>query len=273
MIAEILFIFLAAFVMEIVDSGLGMGYGTVLTPLLLLLAFDPLMIVPAVLLSQALGGLVSSIFHHRRKNVDFKPRCTSIRFIIKKIRELGFRESFRKGFPRDFKVFILITVLGVFATILAVFIAFNISKVILKTYIGLLVFSIGIIMVSNRNFIFSWKKVLGVGVFASFNKGISGGGFGPVTTGGQIISGQGHRSAIGCTTFSEVPICLAGFLTYLILNGIQYSFVFIPLTIGAILAAPIGPRITEKASNKNLKNIIGISIIILGAWNLIGLIA
>ena len=39
-------IFLAALFCEYIDSALGMGYGTTLTPLLLLAGFDPLEIVP-----------------------------------------------------------------------------------------------------------------------------------------------------------------------------------------------------------------------------------
>ena len=37
-----------AFVCEFVDSTLGMGYGTSLTPILLLMGFEPLQVVPAV---------------------------------------------------------------------------------------------------------------------------------------------------------------------------------------------------------------------------------
>jgi len=39
-----------AFVCEFIDSSLGMGYGTSLTPILLLMGFHPLQVVPAVLL-------------------------------------------------------------------------------------------------------------------------------------------------------------------------------------------------------------------------------
>ncbi len=45
-------IILFAFICEYVDSSLGMGYGTTLTPLLLIMGYNPLQIVPAVLLSE-----------------------------------------------------------------------------------------------------------------------------------------------------------------------------------------------------------------------------
>ena len=47
-----------AFFCEMVDSTLGMGYGTTLTPLLLVMGFEPLEIVPAVLFSELQLSLV-----------------------------------------------------------------------------------------------------------------------------------------------------------------------------------------------------------------------
>jgi len=46
---------LSSFVMEVVDAAMGMGYGTILTPVLLMVGFDPLQVVPAVLVSQLVG--------------------------------------------------------------------------------------------------------------------------------------------------------------------------------------------------------------------------
>ena len=37
-----------AFISEYLDSGLGMGYGTALAPILILMGFNPLQVVPAV---------------------------------------------------------------------------------------------------------------------------------------------------------------------------------------------------------------------------------
>lgn len=63
-------VFCAALACEYLDSSLGMGYGTTLTPLLLLLGFEPLAIVPAVLLSELVTGLAAGIMHHRDGNID-----------------------------------------------------------------------------------------------------------------------------------------------------------------------------------------------------------
>ena len=149
-----------AFVCEFIDSSLGMGYGTILTPSLLIIGFDPLVVVPAVLLSQAFGGLSASVFHHQFENVSFRPDS------------------------KDFKIVLIISGFGIVATVFAALISINLPKIILKTYIGIMVLVMGFIILLNRTFIFSWGKMIAIGIISAFNKGISGGGFGPVVTGG-----------------------------------------------------------------------------------------
>ena len=60
-----IFIIIIAFFCEYIDSSLGMGYGTALTPILLIMGYTPLQIVPAVLLSELITGLSAAFFHHR----------------------------------------------------------------------------------------------------------------------------------------------------------------------------------------------------------------
>lgn len=79
--------------------------------------------------------------------------------------------------------------------------------------------------------------MLAVGVLSAFNKGISGGGFGPVVTSGQIIAGREGKSSIGTTTFAEAPICIAGFLTFLAAKGVSDWNLVVFLGIGALAGA------------------------------------
>ena len=109
----------------------------------------------------------------------------------------------------------------------------NIPKIALKTYIGVLVLAMGVILLSRRTFAFSWKRMIGVGILSSFNKGLSGGGFGPVVTAGQIIAGQEHKGAIAATTLAEAPICTVGVFCYLIGGLVRH-------VDGAILDMPVG---------------------------------
>ena len=264
--AEIILIISVAFVCELLDSSLGMLYGTILSPVLIIAGFDPLVVVPSILLSQAIGGSIAAIGHHRVKNVDFGLKED----ITKRLSELGYIETFRRSTSRDLKVVFVITCCGILATIIAVLTAISIPKVVLKTYIGVLVLAMGIILLLRSRFEFSWKKIFGIGILSAFNKGISGGGFGPVVTSGQLISGRESKRSIGTTTLSEAPICITGFLTYIIINGLTTWNLVLILTAGAIVGAIIGPHITAKfKSEKKLRLGLGILVTLLGIWTLV----
>ena len=63
-----------ALLCEYMDASIGMGYGTTLSPILLIMGFLPLEVVPSVLLGQLVGGLAGAFFHHRLGNIslDFR---------------------------------------------------------------------------------------------------------------------------------------------------------------------------------------------------------
>lgn len=67
-------IILIAFVFETTDSAAGMGFGTGLAPLLFVFGYDPLQIVPVLLLSETLTGLVAGVVHNEVDNVTFSVR-------------------------------------------------------------------------------------------------------------------------------------------------------------------------------------------------------
>jgi uncharacterized membrane protein YfcA len=264
-----LLIFVLAFICEFIDSSLGMGYGTILSPLLIIMGFNPVVAIPAILLSQAFGGFTASIFHHQFENVSFHPSS------------------------KDLKIVFVITICGIVATIIAALIAIGIPKVILKTYIGVLVVVMGVIILKNIRFKFSWKRIMLIGVLSAFNKGLSGGGFGPVVTSGQIISGQDYKGAIGVTTLAEAPICIVGFLTFLITRTIieiktpilnlplseffakMFSSQMFPwelilaLMLGSIFVAPFGAFTTKILKREKMHIILGVLILAIGIWTLI----
>ncbi len=266
-----LFIFLLglAFIFEYIDASLGMGYGTILSPLLIIIGFNPVTSIPALLFSQAFGGFAASIFHHKLGNVSFHTRS------------------------KDLKIVFVISLSGIIAAVIAAIISISIPKIFLTTYIGVLVLAMGIIILGNFQFKFSWKKIVGVGILSAFNKGLSGGGFGPVVTSGQIMSGQGHKGAIGTTTLAEAPICLTAFLTYLVGRTIieiktpvwnipfadfgktmfspelfQWEL-FLALLIGSVIVAPFAALTTKKLNKEKIHLILGVFIVVLGLFTLV----
>lgn len=238
-----------AFVCEFLDSSLGMGYGTTLTPLLLILGFEPLQIVPAVLLSEFASGILAAFLHHKHDNVNFNHNS------------------------KDTKIAVILSIFSVIGTIAAVFIAVNIPKDILKLIISIIVLSMGFIIIITLNYKpkFSWFKITTLGTIASVNKGLSGGGYGPLVMGGQMLSGIGVKNAIGITSLAEGITCLAGVILYFILPT-KINWNLAPfLAIGALLSVPLSVYCVKKIPEKQVKIFVSIFILLIGAYSLLKL--
>ena len=254
-----------AFLAEYVDGSLGMGYGTALTPLLLIIGFAPLAVVPAVLVGQLAGGVVAGYFHHRVGNINLASHHRS-----KNTREKGCGLNFLPWSP-DAKVIFVLALCGIIGAIIGVTVAINIPEIALSLYIGTIVLAMGIIVLirHNHNSPFSWHKLVGIGLLSAFNKGISGGGYGPLVTGGQILSGREVKKSIGSTTITEVFVCIVGFLAYVfLLRGSIHWALTTSIAIGSVMAAPFAAMTVKRTKSKNLKLAVGVAITILGVITL-----
>lgn len=263
---------ISSFIFEYMDSTLGMGYGTTLTPVFLLMGFGPIEIVPAILLSQLICGLLGAFFHHREGNVNLRPQDMDAFKIRNMLSPLGYIETMKKSFPLHLKVALLLAACSIVGTVAAVFIAVSIPKFWLKLYIGVLVLSMGIIILVcfNKNFKFSWKKVTLLGLIASFNKGMSGGGYGPVVTGGQILAGVEGKSAIGITSLAEGMTCFVGVIMYVLISKNPVDWKLAPyIIIGAVLSVPLSAKSVKFISNKHLKLSIALLTIALGLFSIL----
>lgn len=255
-----------AFLAEYVDSTLGMGYGTTLTPLLMLMGFDPLQVVPAVLLSELITGLLAGFTHHSVGNVDFKPKTMNVKKIIDSFREIGVVESFKKGVPSSLRIALLIGACSIIGTVAAVFLAINLPKFYLKLYIGILILTIGIVILAtiNKNYGFSWKKVTILGLIASFNKGMSGGGYGPVVVGGQMLSGINEKNAVAITSLAEGLTCAVGVIVFLLTKGATDWILAPYLVIGAVFSVPLAVFTVKIIKVKFFRITIGLATLTLG---------
>lgn len=234
-------IFVFAFVYELLDSSLGQGYGTLGTPTFILIGLDPKAIVPAILLSQAVGGMVGAACHHRWRNADFS----------------GFRNS-------DSRKVMFIVACGIVGVIVASAVGIGISKSLMSMYIGVMVLVIGVLLVSGATLRFTWKKLGVIGLISAFNKGLSGGGYGPLVTGGQAVIGVKAKSAVAVTDFAEAPICIVGFLVWKFIGGTPDMYITSPMCVGAALAPLVGAYITYRIPMEKFKYVLGIILLALG---------
>ena len=140
----------------------------------------------------------------------------------------------------------------------------------LKPLIGLIVLAMGIIILAKRRSRnrFSWYKVTGLGITAAFNKGLSGGGYGPLVTSGQILSGVNGKSAIAITSMAESFTCLVGLVTYLIIGANIDWGIAPPLLLGAFIGVPISTRLVKRVNAEKFTLFIGIATALLGCLTL-----
>ena len=268
----IIAVIVTAFLCEYVDSTLGMGYGTILTPVLLAVGFNPLQIVPAVLFSELISGILAGILHHREGNVNFKLNGNEMFKLSNMLSPLGYMEAVKKTLPLHLKIALLLAACSIVGTLAAVFIAVRIPKFYMKLYIGCLVLAMGLIIVifRHRTFKFSGKKIVGLGLIASFNKGMSGGGYGPVVTAGQILSGVEGKNAVGITSLAEGLTCLVGVIAYSLMATAPIDWKLAPyICIGAVASVPLCAKSVKLISTRTLKLAIALVTIALGTLTIV----
>jgi len=246
----VLAIFLAALACEYMDSSLGMGYGTTLTPVLLLAGFEPLQIVPAVLLSELMTGLTAGLLHQRDGNVDFLHDA------------------------RARKTTLLLGSLSGIGALLAVWVAISISKFWLGLIITTIILAMGMIILLTRNRQVPYRAggIVAVGAIAAFNKGLSGGGYGPLVTAGQVVSGLPAKHAVAVTSVAESLTCLIGVLGYLAMGKSIAWELAMPLALGALLSVPMATLTVSRTSEASLRGIVGVVTLILGVVTLMKLL-
>ena len=243
-------IFLAALACEYMDSSLGMGYGTTLTPLLMLAGFEPLQIVPAVLISELMTGLTAGLLHQRDGNVDFLNDARARRTTL------------------------LLGSLSGIGALLAVWVAVSISKFWLGLFITAIILAMGVVILLTRNRQIPYRAggIVTVGAIAAFNKGLSGGGYGPLVTAGQVVSGLPAKHAVAVTSVAESLTCLIGVLGYLAMGKSIAWELAVPLALGALLSVPMATLTVSRSSEASLRGIVGLCTLILGVVALIKLI-
>lgn len=241
--ASVLALFMAALCCEFVDSSLGMGYGTTLTPLLLLVGFEPLQIVPCVLLSEFVTGMTAAVMHHRDGNIDF----------------FGNRQARVTA--------MLLSVLSIVGTVAAVTLALSIPQFWLKGIIAVIILSVGIATLATvrRRLRYRRGHIVVLGAVAAFNKGLSGGGYGPLVTAGQVVSGMSPKHAVAITSLSESLTCLVGLVAYAIMmpGHIEWTLAG-PLTLGAMLSVPMATLTVKRLPESLMRASVGVVTCLLG---------
>lgn len=244
-------VILLAAVMEFLDASIGMGYGEI-TILLLFMGFHPAEVVPAVLLTSAALSLTAGALHHWKENVDVSA---------------GTREN---------RIMTLLTGFGIAGMLVGVNVAIHLPENLWSLYIGFLVIALGVLLVvmERKDVSFSWTRLKIMGAVAAFNKGISGGGYGPVLTSGQMLSGVESKHAVGITSVAEGVVSTIGVLMFIWLGGGQFfnTDLILNLLLGGLAATPFAVFAVSEIDAWYLRDAIGVASILLGVTYLANLL-
>jgi len=251
-------IMLLAMLFEFMDASAGMGFGTAITPLLLVLGFDPLQIVPVVMIQQGVAGLVGAFLHREFENVEWK---------IKPMSE-------------TVKLWLIIAVVGCLSvafSITAVYAYFKVGKTWIKLYVALLLLVMGIVSVlqSRKERSYRPRKMFGFAALAGFNKGVGGGGYGPVVTVGGLLSGVPVKSMLAVTAISEGTVSTFAIVVWFAMlgAGIELDFVLLPtMMLATMFSAIMAPYMTRVFPEKMWRVVVPSYCVIVAAlcfWKII----
>ncbi|MFZ7128236.1 MAG: sulfite exporter TauE/SafE family protein [Desulfobacterales bacterium] len=244
-------VFLCAF-FEYMDSAGGMGYGTALTPLMLMLGFDPKQVVPCIMITEMFTGLIAGVVHGEFGNVEwkFKPMNETTKMVV---------------------VVSLIGMACVCFSITAAYGIFKLHKFWIKLYVAILLIVMGFcsLMTAQKYTNYRPKWMYLFAGLAGFNKGIGGGGYGPVVTVGGLIAGVPVKSMVAITSLAEGFTCLFAVVTWfaLLTSGIVIDYMLLPsFVIGTVIAAVGAPYTTRILPERFWKIVVPVYCCLLAAF-------
>jgi uncharacterized membrane protein YfcA len=231
-----------AFLTGYLDTCVGGGHGTMLTPTLILLGFPSRMVVPAILLSEIGIGILAAILHYRAGNI-----------------RLARGEQHRR-------VLLVLSACSLVGSIMAVTAAVKLPQRWVNLYIGLVIVAVGLLLATGWRSArgFSMRRVIVLGTVAAFNKGISGGGYGPLLTGGQVLSGISEKGAVSITPLARGLTGLISVTLYFAAKGTLEPALALPLVIGSLVAIPVAVFTVTRVNADVLRKGIVATILILG---------
>ena len=236
-------VLVAAFLTGYIDTCVGGGHGTLLTPVLILLGFTAPMVVPAGLLSEIAIGILATILNHRAGNI-----------------RLARGEQHRR-------VLLVLAACSLVGSFIAVTAAVHAPPRWVNAYIGLMIIAVGVLLLAGRGIPrkFSMRRIAVLGTIAAFNKGLSGGGYGPLLTSGQILSGVGEKGAVSITPPARGLTSLFAVTLYFAVKGRLELNLAAPLIIGSLLAMPAAVGTITWIEAPLLRKGVTVATLVLGA--------
>lgn len=227
---------LVGFAAQFIDSTLGMGFGTLSSSLLLALGFPPAAVSATIHTAEIFSGGGSALSHYKMGNID--------------------RELLKKLVPAAALGAVLGSVLMIY-----------VSAENLKPYLAAYFLVMGVIVVMkaiNRHAVAALKiKRTLLGFFGGFFDAFCGAGWGEFVSSGLLIRGQDTRSAVGTLNTAEFLITTIISAAFMVSGGFIDWTAVGGISLGGLLAAPIGAWACKRMPADILMAGVGLTIIVL----------
>ncbi|AQP43406.1 sulfite exporter TauE/SafE family protein [Tessaracoccus flavus] len=249
---KLILIGLVGLAAQLVDGGLGMGYGVTSSSLLLLVGLTPALASASVHLAEVGTNVASGLSHWRLGNVDWS-------LVL------------RLGVPGA---------VGAFAG--ATFLS-NLSTVWAGPLMAVILAALGAYILARFAFrppAVSHARVtphtsqflVPLGLLGGFVDATGGGGWGPVSTTSLLSAGKtAPRTVIGSVDTSEFLVSLfasIGFLAALGTSGLDFRIVGV-LLVGGLIAAPLAAWLVTKLPARVLGTAVGGLIVVTNLRNVL----
>ncbi|MCW3981751.1 MAG: sulfite exporter TauE/SafE family protein [Candidatus Bathyarchaeota archaeon] len=222
-----------------VDSSLGMGYGVTAASVLVTFGVAPAIASASIHTSEGFVDTFSAIAHWKLGNVETH-------------------------------LFLPLVVPGVVGAALGAALLSWISTALAKPLIGLLLLSMGLLILFRHVRDRVHFKTLGIppklvpllGFVAAFIDVTGGGGWGPICTPAFILNGTEPRKAVGTVEATEPLISFTAMLVFGFLIGFEKFLwsIVIPILIGGLILTPVAAWFTNRVPKKALGILIGLWI-------------
>ena len=232
---DILVLTLGGLLAAFVVTGLGMCYGTILVPILLLSGSTPSEAASLTLVSQLAVGTLGTAFHFKHKNIS-------------------------RG---DMKKLYLATVPAALMAIFGALANISLPSGYAVLYIALILLILGILLALGIKIRVGKRTFTLLSAVAGFNKGFTGTGFGPIIVSGGVFYDNNVKSSVAVGTFSGLLVSLFGSIPYLASFhfSVEKFLLLVPFTIfGSI----IGPKFTKYFGSKPIASrMVGLFVILM----------
>lgn len=238
--------FAAAAVAAFLCGSLGLGFGAVLMPALLLLGIEPRVAVASSLIAQLvtvpLGGASHASFGHVRVR------------IVAPLLGAGFLGTFAGAqFSISIGEFLLTILIAVSTIVMGILVLTRV------------VFEVGAGRKDERAV--RWQALVVIGLVAGFAASAFGTGWGPVGVSLLLLAGIAPKLAVGSSVTARAPIALSATLAYFSLAGPQRVVelgVLVPIVAGGVLGILLGSVAARRLGDRRLRQAVGFVIVTLG---------